>query len=921
MKTRVLIYISVTISALSALVYQQVPNLARAAAGCTGVPTVIYVRGSGQEIDGREKKALMANLDDRLDAAKYNLVELDEDVQGSSGYIYPAVPVSGSKEGFRDGAIAVLSAASVGAYAQSIIQGKELLISHLLHGYSDPDQCWALVGYSQGAHVVGDALADDRLKSLRDHIVYVGMFGDPKYNMWGYDIIPTKNLPWYRGDQMPMYVPGVQAGGILQPRLFPDYVPRSSVDTTRMFTEVGSWCYNDDIICSGNVMGATNNAHGQYPERAYTQMTSELVNAMTDAYGVGILKPVQKWCTVQDVVILASTTPTVRRDGGVYVDWAIKNLTNNLFEGQCDMRVAVLGFGRPGKEPIEVLQNFEPSKSQLESTLVSLGRPSYPLDQTPDAIENVEMVAALDRATQFDWRENARKAVIVISDSGDVASPVMDYFGRKRVDISALSAQPAYRQFIQHSRAKGGVTVYGAPVAHIRGWDYPRDLSTVLVADDYLQLPAGETGGIVLWHRTCGASCVWSELAAGQLITQLLYPPFITAPSITVKSGDKIKNIYNDASGGEIAKMKRNGVPTVVNFNYDCEGLGQSGDVQDGDMVTIGAPRECYGIAYAYFDLPGVCNICGSLTNTGARMAAPFKIKVLPADYQPKPRPTKPTSLKVVRNKVAKTAKVTWKKPANAEVADKTKYKIVDGDGSLLGLSDDEALELTDISVLQPLPAIKIVPVNDTGDGEAADVPDAIDDTPADETPPATDASGGQGAVTPPTDQTPPTGNTGGGAGSADGSTGNPSTGGDTPSSNDGGTSQQPAVDTHTPASHDDATLQPVANISGGNIEGTNRTPVATPSPQSAVLGATISLLTSGNMPLTVTDSPVLQSRILDVADRSSSERRVYVFDIVPALYSPAGIAMIVVVLMSILLASTRGRLYRRHGVTAMYVR
>lgn len=39
-----------------------------------------------------------------------------------------------------------------------------------------------LLGYSQGAHVVGDAIVADLSKATRKHISAVGLFGDPRFN-------------------------------------------------------------------------------------------------------------------------------------------------------------------------------------------------------------------------------------------------------------------------------------------------------------------------------------------------------------------------------------------------------------------------------------------------------------------------------------------------------------------------------------------------------------------------------------------------------------------------------------------------------------------------------------------------------------------------------------------------------------------
>lgn len=46
-----------------------------------------------------------------------------------------------------------------------------------------PDTRLVLVGYSQGAQVIGDSLAQQKLETIRKQIVYVALFGDPKLSL------------------------------------------------------------------------------------------------------------------------------------------------------------------------------------------------------------------------------------------------------------------------------------------------------------------------------------------------------------------------------------------------------------------------------------------------------------------------------------------------------------------------------------------------------------------------------------------------------------------------------------------------------------------------------------------------------------------------------------------------------------------
>ncbi len=109
-----------------------------------------------------------------------------------------------------------------------------------------PSQYTVLGGYSQGAHVVGDAMAlmhtrnQDNLLSRLGHI---DLFGDPKFNGFKLDTNRLNPLqkhtayPWVRGSA------NVNEVGSLGPR--EPYVP--DILTAR----TTSWCDFNDIVCGG----------------------------------------------------------------------------------------------------------------------------------------------------------------------------------------------------------------------------------------------------------------------------------------------------------------------------------------------------------------------------------------------------------------------------------------------------------------------------------------------------------------------------------------------------------------------------------------------------------------------------------------------------------------------------------------------
>jgi hypothetical protein len=724
MKLRVFVNISITSLLLCMVAHLTSPVESYALSGCGGSPEVLYARGSGSGLNAYENTELQTSLNKKLDGSKYDFVELDGSVSGANGLDYPAVPVIGKIWNNVNGAVATVAATSIGKYHDSIIKGQELMIAHMLYeSKENPNKCWALVGYSQGAHVVGEALSDVRIKPLLGKIFYVGLFGDPKYNMWGYDAIPGKNIPWYRGDQAPMYSPGMQAGGFLQPRM-PDYLPRSSNDSSKMFTEAGSWCYIDDIVCSGNaLLGLNSDGYKAYPERSYNEMTAELVNAMTDSYGMGVLRggeTASNYCTAQDIVVAASMTPTVRRDWDVYTDGGVKVFVDNLFGGQCDARVAVLGFGDPGNPMPHLLQDFSSSEAQLKSTLTSLKSDNYPFDsdaylQSQRDVGSVDVSRVLNSSLDVSWRDDAQKAVFMISDSGSLGLAMLD---PSRVDPNAIYAKPEFNNLIQKSRSRGGVEFYGAPVRHYWKDNYQLQEGVAPFASE-MSIYSGATAGMVLWPKSnCGA-CTWTSSDMNAIPDLLLHKPNITVPDLTVISGQRIPLpiLYNDHSWGEINRKKSQGVPTNISYDFSCSNR-QTGDVETSDSVTFGQTRDCMGVVNATFQLPGYCYICGiGQSNIGARVAAPFHLKVLPADYTPPARPAKPSSVVLNVDAITKTAMLTWSRPEDS--TSKIVYKIIDSTGGILGMTDANRLTITDVDTNAAFPDITIVPWGESGEGES----------------------------------------------------------------------------------------------------------------------------------------------------------------------------------------------------------
>lgn len=199
---------------------------------------------------------------------------------------YRAVPAFGSAPLYvsrnaldaRLGESALINESAYGDYRQSVADGAEELAGYLQDEMNRcPSQLPIVGGFSQGAHVVGEAvklLHDRGQDKLLSRLGHVDMYGDPKFN--GYEqttnrLNPLKKhvtMPWARGSANRILA------GSLGPRK--PYVPDI------LFNKTTSWCDALDVVCGGmgalNVFAAT--THGEI----YSKDTGYIEQSANEIY-------------------------------------------------------------------------------------------------------------------------------------------------------------------------------------------------------------------------------------------------------------------------------------------------------------------------------------------------------------------------------------------------------------------------------------------------------------------------------------------------------------------------------------------------------------------------------------------------------------------------------------------------------------
>jgi hypothetical protein len=215
-----------------------IPALADHTPLCGDV-TVVFARGSGQDLREREAPVFFDSVDNRLGVdVRVTRYELGTESQG--GARYPAVG------GWRDVLEAEASWTGFlgGRYRASVAAGVTELTSYLTQrADACPGEIFVVGGYSQGAQVVGEALFELN-SATRDRIAFVALFSDPKlYLPEGRGPFPPacrgKESPWRRGS-----VSCWTDNGILEARK--PYLPEDIEDRT------GSWCDRNDGVCVDN---------------------------------------------------------------------------------------------------------------------------------------------------------------------------------------------------------------------------------------------------------------------------------------------------------------------------------------------------------------------------------------------------------------------------------------------------------------------------------------------------------------------------------------------------------------------------------------------------------------------------------------------------------------------------------------------
>lgn len=375
---------------------------------------IVFARGSGQIQDRPESQPqgykYFEEITQRLPA---NLTIATRELR------YPAAGGAWYKAG-PDFLNAYFHWNEAGAYQTSQQEGVVNTVELLNQEVNRcPNQKIILGGYSQGAHSIGDALflVDDR---VAQNIVYVGLFGDPRFNPSSYAARGTF----------------ISFGGILQ--------PRTSDFPNRFRSKLFSWCRHGDGICENvrqTAFGPLSD-HSNYTEDNIPTAAREAVLKLKTYFPTVDISPVNHDTSnpKMDVVFVIDSTLNHQTGYAAFRN-NIVAITNKAKEIAPDSRFGYVeykdftGGGSVVAAGPQLTSDTATFVSSLNSTFGFTAR-------FGNGLEEAVYSGAMEGLSQ-PWRGDARKLVILMPFSLPWDPEPFTFYTMQDVILNAISKDVA----------------------------------------------------------------------------------------------------------------------------------------------------------------------------------------------------------------------------------------------------------------------------------------------------------------------------------------------------------------------------------------------------------------------------------------------------------------------------------------------
>jgi Cutinase/von Willebrand factor type A domain len=394
---------------------------------CTNI-SIIFARGSGQNKNSEYLDSVSSSNFERVEPQTYKFFkEINARQSGSKEFVslhnfedkyspfgYKAV---GVEEGFSNKSTHRTDTPLL--YYESVKDGVAELTGYLHEKISAcPNQKIIVGGYSQGAQVVGETLWKLSVEE-REHITYVALFGDPKYNAKSVGN-PFKSGNWVRGNNLYLQ------SGILGPRN--NYKPTG-------ITKMGSWCDLTDPVCTGWFLKGTTPTRiiadkftgthsGIYQNKWIPQAANEIAGSIKSAN--------QEDTSFTKGIWVNKESPTNKLDVMVVMDvsgsmnWQLreiqrqhKKFIESVYGKNWDTRAGLVIYSDDHKTPWDTpyfartVTNLTNNRLQFYDGLQSL----YAINDNPNDLPEAMYSGLMEAMKKQNWRVGAQKKIIVITDA------------------------------------------------------------------------------------------------------------------------------------------------------------------------------------------------------------------------------------------------------------------------------------------------------------------------------------------------------------------------------------------------------------------------------------------------------------------------------------------------------------------------
>jgi PKD repeat protein len=342
---------------------------------------VVFARGSGQQQFKKEDQPQAYSFFSEIEKRTPPDVKLE-----TQELIYPA---SGGWDDYIEAELSWTRAHVGGGFRFSVDHGVRNTMKLLREqNQRCPDQKFVLGGYSQGGNVMGNVVFGVGDK-VAENIVYVALFGDPKFKADSFASRGTYDR---------------YSGGIMEPRKqeFPE----------SFRGKIHSFCKDGDGICENIYAKAVGplSRHSTYTEIEIPIAANEAAHRLRNFFPYFGIEPIVDLNQKMDIVFVVDSTSN-HRDRYANLMNNIERITKITKKSFPDLRVGFVHY--KDYIPSENQSSFISAPLTADVDEFTKGVAKYPRAGGGDGIKE-SVYSGLATASAMQWRPDAQKKIILI---------------------------------------------------------------------------------------------------------------------------------------------------------------------------------------------------------------------------------------------------------------------------------------------------------------------------------------------------------------------------------------------------------------------------------------------------------------------------------------------------------------------------